>query len=110
MRNNVSEPLDLMGTLQDLIGDYLVGFSKMTPVAAAASILQQNAATSEITRNAANAARGTSMVVSVLSKVSDAAIGTRAAAEAVLTASNSVDTSVGNLRAEIECFLNKVAV
>jgi methyl-accepting chemotaxis protein len=77
---------------------------------AAASILQQNAATSEITHNAANAARGTSMVVSVLSKVSDAAIGTRAAAEAVLTASNSVDTSVGNLRAEIEDFLNKVAV
>jgi methyl-accepting chemotaxis protein len=77
---------------------------------AAASILQQNAATSEITRNAVNAARGTSMVVSVLSKVSDAAIGTRAAAETVLTASNSVDTSVGNLRAEIESFLNKVAV
>jgi len=77
---------------------------------AATSILQQNAATSEITRNAANAARGTSMVVSVLSKVSDAAIGTRAAAETVLTASNSVDTSVGNLRVEIECFLNKVAV
>jgi hypothetical protein len=31
-------------------------------------------------------------------------------ADAVLTASNSVDTSVGNLRDEIECFLNKVAV
>jgi methyl-accepting chemotaxis protein len=77
---------------------------------AAASILQQNAATSEISRNAANAARGTSMVVAVLGKVSDAAIGTRAAAETVLNASNSVDTSVGNLRAEIEGFLDKVAV
>jgi methyl-accepting chemotaxis protein len=77
---------------------------------AAASILQQNAATSEISRNAVNAARGTSMVVSVLGKVSDAAIGTRAAAETVLNASNSVDTSVGDLRAEIEGFLNKVAV
>ena len=77
---------------------------------AAASILQQNAATSEITRNAANAARGTSMVVSVLSKVTDAATGTRAAADTVLTASNSVDTSVANLRAEIESFLRKVAV
>jgi methyl-accepting chemotaxis protein len=77
---------------------------------AAASILQQNAATSEISRNAANAARGTSMVVSALGKVSDAATGTRAAAETVLNASNSVDTSVGNLRAEIEGFLNKVAV
>ena len=45
-----------------------------------------------------------------LNKVSDAAIGTRVAAETVLTASDSVDTSVGNLRAEIESFLNKVAV
>jgi methyl-accepting chemotaxis protein len=77
---------------------------------AAASILQQSAATSEISRNAVNAASGTSLVVSALGKVSEAAIGTRAAAETVLTASQSVDTSVGNLRAEIEAFLNKVAV
>lgn len=77
---------------------------------AAASILQQNAATSEISRNAVNAARRTSMVVSVLGKVSDAAIGTRTAAETVLNASNSIDISVGNLRTEIEGFLNKVAV
>jgi methyl-accepting chemotaxis protein len=76
---------------------------------AAASILQQNVATSEITRNVANAARGTSMVVSVLSKVSNAAIGTREAAESMLAASNSVDTSVENLRAEVESFLSKVA-
>jgi methyl-accepting chemotaxis protein len=77
---------------------------------AAASILQQNAATSEISRNAANAARGTGMVVAALGKVSDAAAGTRTAAETVLNASTSVDTSVGGLRAEIEGFLNKVAV
>ena len=50
------------------------------------------------------------MVVSVLGKVSAAAAGTRAAAETVLNASNSVDASVGDLRAEIEGFLNKVAV
>jgi RHH-type rel operon transcriptional repressor/antitoxin RelB len=77
---------------------------------AAASILQQNAATSEISRNAANAARGTSTVVAVLGKVSAAAAGTRAAAETVLSASDSVDTSVGSLRNEIEGFLKKVAV
>jgi methyl-accepting chemotaxis protein len=77
---------------------------------AAASILEQNAATSEISRNAANAASGTSMVVSALSKVSEAALGTRAAADTVLTASKSVDTSIGKLRAEIESFLNQVAV
>ena len=77
---------------------------------AAASILQQNAATSEISRNAANAAGGTSTVVAALSKVAEAALGTRTAAETVLTASKSVDTSVGNLRSEIEGFLKKVAV
>jgi methyl-accepting chemotaxis protein len=77
---------------------------------AAASILEQNAATSEISRNAANAARGTNLVVSVLGKVAEAATGTRCAAETVLNASNSVDSSVGNLRAEIEGFLNQVAV
>jgi methyl-accepting chemotaxis protein len=77
---------------------------------AAASILQQNAATTEISHNAANAAGGTSTVVAALSKVSEAAIGTRVAAETVLNASKSVDTSIGNLRGEIESFLNKVAV
>jgi methyl-accepting chemotaxis protein len=77
---------------------------------AAASILQQNAATSEISRNAANAAGGTSTVAAALSKVSEAALGTRAAAETVLNASKSVDISVGNLRGEIESFLNEVAV
>lgn len=77
---------------------------------AAASVLQQNNATSEITRNAVNAARGTSAVVAALNKVSDAALGTRVAAETVLSASDSVDASVGKLRGEIEGFLNKVAV
>ena len=77
---------------------------------AADSILQQNAATSEITHNAVNAARGTNMVVSVLGQVADAATGTRAAAETVLAASDSVESSVDNLRAEIQNFLSKVAV
>jgi methyl-accepting chemotaxis protein len=77
---------------------------------AATSIMQQHAATAEITDNAARAAHGTRTVVSVLNQVADAAIGTHAAAETMLTASNSVDTSVGNLRAEIEDFLSKVTV
>jgi hypothetical protein len=46
----------------------------------------------------------------VLGKVAEAATGTRSAAETVLNASNSVDASVGNLRAEIEGFLDQVAV
>ena len=77
---------------------------------AAASVLHQNEETFQITQNAAKAARGTSAVVAVLGEVSDAAIGTRMAAETVLSASKSVDASVGNLRSEIESFLGKVAV
>ena len=77
---------------------------------ASASVVEQSTATVEITKNAARAARGTSAVVAVLGEVSEAAIGTRTAAETVLTASNSVDGSIGNLRTEIEKFLGKVAV
>ena len=77
---------------------------------ASASVVEQNAATYEITQSAAKAARGTSAVVAVLGEVTHAAIGTRTAAETVLSASNSVDTSIGNLRTEIEKFLGKVAV
>jgi methyl-accepting chemotaxis protein len=75
---------------------------------AADSMLHQNTATSEIARNAADAARGTKTVVSVLGEVTDAAKGTRQAAESMLTASKSVDASVGSLRDEIEVFLRKV--
>lgn len=77
--------------------------------AAAGALVEQNSATSDIARNAAKAALGTSLVVSLLNQVSSAALGTRAAAETVLGASNSVDTSIDSLRAEIEAFLSKVA-
>lgn len=77
---------------------------------ASASVVEQSKATVEITENSAKAARGTSAVVSALGEVTDAATGTRTAAETVLAASNSVDASISNLRAEIEMFLGKVAV
>jgi NO-binding membrane sensor protein with MHYT domain/methyl-accepting chemotaxis protein len=78
--------------------------------AAAASALKQNTETLQITQNAISAARGTSAVVAVLGEVSEAAVGTRTAAETVLSASKSVDNSVKNLRLEIESFLGRVAV
>jgi methyl-accepting chemotaxis protein len=77
---------------------------------ASASVVEQSKATVEITENSAKAARGTSAVVSALGEVTNAATGTRTAAETVLAASNSVNTSISNLRAEIEMFLGKVAV
>jgi NO-binding membrane sensor protein with MHYT domain/methyl-accepting chemotaxis protein len=74
------------------------------------SIGQQNAATDEISRNVASAACGTGMVVTVLNEVAGAATATRSSAETVLDAAQSVETAVGKLRGEVECFLSKVAV
>ncbi|HTS41545.1 MAG TPA: MHYT domain-containing protein [Xanthobacteraceae bacterium] len=78
--------------------------------AVAVSVGQQNAATGEISHNVASAARGTAMVVTVLDEVAGAATATRASAETVLAASQSVESAVGNLRTEVESFLGKVAV
>lgn len=77
--------------------------------AVASSVGQQSAATSEISRNVASAARGTGLVVNVLNEVAGAATATRTSAETVLTAAESVETAVGKLRKEVECFLAKVA-
>jgi PAS domain S-box-containing protein len=76
--------------------------------AVAASIEQQSAATGQISCNVSTAAEGTSLVVSVLGKVSDAATHTRASANAVLDGSRAVETAVAELRTEVEQFLCKV--
>jgi methyl-accepting chemotaxis protein len=78
--------------------------------AVAASVEQQNAATGEISHNVASAAQGTSHVVAVLGEVSGAATETRASAETVRDASETVEAAVAKLRLEVEDFLAKVAV
>jgi methyl-accepting chemotaxis protein len=78
--------------------------------AVAASVEQQNAATGEISHNVASAAKGTSHVVSVLDQVAGAATETRASAEVVHDASQTVESAVANLRLEVEDFLARVAV
>jgi methyl-accepting chemotaxis protein len=76
----------------------------------AASVEQQNAATSQILRNVAGAAEGAQVVVSVLGEVAGAAMETRASAQTVLDASQSVEAALTNLRSEVAGFLDKVAV
>ena len=78
--------------------------------AVAASVEEQNSATSEITHNVETAAQGSGVIVTVLNEVAGAAIATRSSAETVLNASKSVETAVANLRGEVESFLGKVAV
>lgn len=77
--------------------------------AVAGSIEEQNAATTDISKNVANAARETGKIAAVLGEVADAAVATRTSAEVVLSASQSVEGAVGNLRHEIETFLGDVA-
>jgi methyl-accepting chemotaxis protein len=76
----------------------------------AASVEQQNSATSAISHNVASAAEGTGHVVEVLDEVANAAIETCTSAEAMRDASETVETAVANLRLEVEDFLAKVAV
>jgi methyl-accepting chemotaxis protein len=78
--------------------------------AVASSVQQQNAATGEISHNVAGAAKGTSHVLAILGEMSGAAFETRSSAETVLTASETVETAVFNLRGEVEDFLKKVAL
>ncbi len=78
--------------------------------AVAAAVQQQNAATGEISHNVTSAAQGTKEIVAVLGDVAGAAIETRGSAETVLSASEAVETAAGDLRAEVEGFLQKVAV
>lgn len=60
-------------------------------------------------RNVANASQETNSVVAVLGEFAASAIAARTSAEVVLTASQSVETAVGNLRDEVENFLRNVA-
>jgi methyl-accepting chemotaxis protein len=78
--------------------------------AVAASMEQQNAATGEISQNVAGAAASAKAMVSLLADFTDAATETRGSAETVLNASQSVEQASDNLRAEVERFLEKVAV
>jgi methyl-accepting chemotaxis protein len=78
--------------------------------AVAASVEEQSAATGEISHNVTSAAQGTVATVAMLGEVAGAATATRHSAETVLTASESVEAAVANLRGEVETFLGKVAV
>src|SRR5450631_4029715 len=78
--------------------------------AVAAAVEQQNSATGEISHNVASAAQGAGQVVAVLGEVAGAATETRASAQVVRDASETVETAAANLRSEVEGFLTKVAV
>jgi PAS domain S-box-containing protein len=97
--------VEAIGRIAERMGE----ISRFT-ASAAASVNQQNAATVGISKSVAGATRGTKHIVTVLADVAGAASETRESAETVLTASEAVATAAGDLRAEVETFLQKVAV
>lgn len=101
---STSTAVDAIGRIVDRMQE----ISRFT-AAAAASVQQQDSATSEITKNVASAATGTKAIVAVLAEVAGAATGTRGSAETVLTASREVEAAAADLRTEVEGFLQKVA-
>jgi methyl-accepting chemotaxis protein len=75
----------------------------------AASIEQQNAATSNISANVASAARAAETMAQVLGEVAGAAAKTHSSAEVVLGTSRSLETAMADLSRHIEAFLKGVA-
>jgi methyl-accepting chemotaxis protein len=96
------EAIRQIATRMQEINEYITGV--------AAAVEQQNSATEEISHNVARAADGTGHVVAVLGEVAGAATETRSSAEVVRDASQSAESTVANLRLEVEDFLAKVAV
>jgi hypothetical protein len=95
------EAIRQIATRMQEINEYITGV---------AAVEQQNSATKEISHNVARAAEGTGHVVAVLGEVAGAATETRSSAEVVRDASQSAESTVANLRLEVEDFLAKVAV
>jgi len=75
----------------------------------AAAIEEQNAATSDISLNVANAALATQTVAGVLTNVAGAATQTHMSAEIALDSSQSVEAAAADLRRQVEAFLASVA-
>ena len=76
----------------------------------AASVGQQNAATSAISESVSSAANGTKAVASILEKVTQAVSKASNSASTVLTASQNVENAATDIKARVEEFLHRVAI
>jgi methyl-accepting chemotaxis protein len=74
----------------------------------AATVEEQGAATAEIARNVSEAAKGTAEVAEKITQVNRGASATGTASAQVLASARSLSKDSGNLKAEVENFLNTV--
>ena len=105
VQNSTGKAVEAIGRISQRMGE----INNYTS-AVAASVRQQNAATSEISQNVTSAAGGATLIVTVLSEVAAATTETQQSAQTVLAASESVEKAAANLRSEVEGFLTKVAI
>ncbi len=85
-----------------------IGEIDQISTAIAAAVEQQGAATQEIARNVEEAAKGTQEVSSNIGGVTEAANGTGAVANQVLTSARSLSEQSGELRSLVQTFLSEV--
>jgi methyl-accepting chemotaxis protein len=104
VQSSTTEAVDTIRSIEECVGQINLYASGI-----AASVEQQAKATQEISHNVVNASRETNSVVSVLGEFANSAVAARGSAEIVLTASQSVESAIGNLRDEVESFLSSVA-
>jgi methyl-accepting chemotaxis protein len=89
------------------IGDTITEVSHVT-VSVASAIEEQNAATKEIARNIQQASLGTDAMARNVITIDTAARQTRAAAESMLTAAESLQGEAGGLHGDVEQFFERV--
>jgi methyl-accepting chemotaxis protein len=104
IQNSTQSALDAIATIDANIHE----ISARTTAIAASNELQRTA-TIGMSESVSNAAEQSHRIFAALDDVAGAASATRSSAEAVLTASGSVDGVVGALRQEVEQFLRDVA-
>ncbi|MGB7035418.1 MAG: PAS-domain containing protein [Xanthobacteraceae bacterium] len=73
------------------------------------SVVQQEAATGEISHNVASAASGAKAITAALGEVAGGVMQTRSSAQTMLAASAEVETATEKLRRDVEEFLGTVA-
>ncbi len=105
VQNSTANAVDAIGRIAIRMGEI-----NSYTAAVATSVEQQGAGTGEISKNVTSAAGEAKLIVAILSEVADAATETQQSAQTVLTAAESMEDAIGNLRSEVVSFLSKVAV
>jgi methyl-accepting chemotaxis protein len=97
---------DSVGAIKE-IGATITHISQIAATIAA-TVEEQGAATAEIARNVSEAAKGTAEVAEKITKVNHGASATGSASAQVLASARSLSKESGNLKTEVENFLNTV--